>query len=109
MGEETATPSIVDDPDHHRFVTVQDGMEAELVYRARPDRLILVHTGVPDELGGRGLAGALVRAAVDRAAREGLTVVPWCPYARTWLERHPQVAETVTIDWTPPRPGGQRP
>ena len=40
----------------------------------------------------------LVRAAVSRAVREGLTVVPLCPFARHWLERHPEVASTVTIE-----------
>ena len=38
-------------------------------------------------------------AAVDRAAREGLTVVPLCPFARGWLERHAAEAAEVTIDW----------
>lgn len=36
---------------------------------------------------------------------------PDCPYARTWLERHPDVAARVTIDWTspPPTPPPTRP
>jgi uncharacterized protein len=102
-------PTVVDDRERHRFVLVEDGVEAELVYRARPDRLILVHTGVPDEVGGRGLAGDLVRAAVERAAAEGLTVVPWCPYTRAWLRDHPDEAASVDIDWTPPRRHRTRP
>jgi uncharacterized BrkB/YihY/UPF0761 family membrane protein/predicted GNAT family acetyltransferase len=93
---------IVDDEGASRFVHVEDGHEAELVYRAEPGRLVLVHTGVPDELGGRGLGGRLVRAAVDRAARTGETVAPWCPFARKWLEEHPDEAAAVTIDWTRP-------
>jgi len=40
-----------------------------------------------------------VTAAVDRAAREGLTLVPLCPFARGWLQRHPDVAKAATIDW----------
>ena len=44
----------------------------------------------------------LVQAAVDRAVREGLTIVPLCPFARTWLERHTNAAVTVTVDWGPP-------
>src|SRR5262249_35231545 len=66
------------------------------------DRLVLLHTEVPAALGGRGLGGRLVRAAVERASGEGLTVVPLCPFARTWLERHPDVAENVTVDWGEP-------
>ena len=48
---------------------------------------------------GHGLGGRLVRAALDRAARDGLTVVPWCPFARHWLEEHPEEAARVTLDW----------
>jgi uncharacterized protein len=90
---------VVDQPERSRLVVEQDGHTAELVYRLEPDRLVLVHTGVPEELGGHGIAGDLVRAAVERAAAEHLTVVPWCPYARRWLREHPDEAAGVTIDW----------
>jgi hypothetical protein len=72
---------------------------AELIYHRRGDRLALIHTEVPEELEGRGIGGRLVTAAIDRAVREGLTIVPYCPFARDWLERHPDVAGRVTIDW----------
>ena len=53
--------------------------EAELDYHLNGSRLVLVHTEVPAALGGHGLGGRLVRAALDRAGREGLTVVPVVP------------------------------
>lgn len=95
-------PAVVNDPDHDRYVFEHHGSVAELIYRVKGDRLVLVHTEVPGDLAGRGIGGGLVRAAVQRAAAAGLTVVPWCPYARAWLEDHRQIAGTVTIDWTPP-------
>jgi uncharacterized protein len=42
---------------------------------------VLAHTEVPLQLEGRGIGGRLVTAAVDRAAREGPTLVPLCPFA----------------------------
>jgi predicted GNAT family acetyltransferase len=39
---------------------------------------------------------------VDRAVSEGLTVIPLCPFARSWLERHPEMAATVNVDWGEP-------
>ena len=96
-----AGDGIVDEAATGRFVHVEDGHEAELVYRAEEGRLVLVHTGVPEELGGRGLGGRLVRAAIARAVRTGETIAPWCPFARRWLEEHPDEASAVTIDWTP--------
>lgn len=95
----TETPQVTDNQAASRFELIVDGHLAELRYRRNGKRLVLVHTGVPAELEGRGLGSALVAAAVERAGREDLTVVPLCPFARGWLERHADVAATVTIDW----------
>ncbi|MCB0978372.1 MAG: N-acetyltransferase [Acidimicrobiales bacterium] len=91
------SPNVEDRTDESRFVIEIDGLEAELVYRLADGRLRLVHTGVPEELGGRGIGGRLVRAALDRAAAEGLTVVPSCEFARAWIDKHPDEAARVTI------------
>ncbi|HEV2259206.1 MAG TPA: GNAT family N-acetyltransferase [Streptosporangiaceae bacterium] len=91
--------NVIDNTGASRFELREDGRLAELVYRIRGDRLVLVHTEVPVELEGRGIGGRLVTAAVDRAAGEGLTLVPLCPFARGWLERHPEAASKVVIDW----------
>jgi predicted GNAT family acetyltransferase len=93
---------VVDEKDRQRFTVTEGGSVAELVYRDEGGRLVLVHTGVPDELGGRGIAAALVRHAVEAASTRGQSVAPWCPYARHWQEQHPDVAATVEVDWAPP-------
>jgi predicted GNAT family acetyltransferase len=95
---------VHDEQTAHRFVLEEDGEVAELTYRTEPGRLFLVHTGVPDEIEGRGIGGRLVRAALDRARAEQLTVVPWCPFARRWIREHPEEVEGIDIDWKTPRP-----
>lgn len=100
MSEQVSdSAEVTDNTDASRFELHADGWLAELVYRIRGDRLVLVHTEVPVELEGRGIGGRLVTAAVDRAAREGLTLVPLCPFARDWLGRHPEAASKAIIDW----------
>lgn len=99
----TETP-VVDDTAASRFVIGEGGTEAELVYLVERDRMLLLHTEVPDEWGGQGIAGRLVHAALERAGANALTVVPWCPFARRWLRDHPAEAAAVTIDWETPRP-----
>jgi predicted GNAT family acetyltransferase len=100
MSEQVSdSADVIDNTDASRFELRADGRLAELVYRIRGDRLVLVHTEVPVELEGRGIGGRLVTAAVDRAAREGLTLVPLCPFARDWLERHLEAASKAVIDW----------
>ena len=101
---DTGDGDVVDATDDSRFVLALDGHEAELRYERHGDHLALVHTGVPDELEGRGIGGRLVRAAVDAARARGLTLVPRCQFARAWLERHPDVADTVAIEWPSPDP-----
>ncbi len=97
---------VVDATGESRFtIRGDDGLEAELVYRVEGDRLELIHTGVPEAWGGRGIGGRLVRAALRRARAEHLTVVPWCPFARRWLLDHPDEAAGVVVDSDTPRPG----
>jgi len=90
---------VTDNQAESRLELEADGHVAELEYRRNGNRLVLIHTEVPTELEGRGLGGRLVTAAVDRARRDGMTVVPLCPFARGWLERHPDVAAQVEVDW----------
>ncbi len=90
---------VTDNQAASRFEITEGGHLAELRYHRSGNRLSLIHTEVPEELGGRGIGGKLVTAAVARAAREGLIIVPFCPFARGWLERHPGVADQAAIDW----------
>ena len=94
----TDAPAVTDNQDASRFEHGQDGLQAFLAYRTRPGKLVLLHTETPPQLEGRGIGSALVRAALERAEREHLTVVVYCPFARAWLERHPDAASRVTIE-----------
>lgn len=97
--------AVVDDNrDEERFDLRLEGHLAHLYYELDGRRLVLVHTEVPEELGGRGLGGTLVRAAVARARSDGLMVVPVCPFARQWLERHADAVADVAVDWNAPLP-----
>jgi predicted GNAT family acetyltransferase len=93
---------VTDNGEASRLEIDADGERAELAYRTRADRLVLIHTEVPDALSGRGLGGRLVLAAIDKAAHDGMTLVPLCPFARSWLQRHPTDAARVPVDWGEP-------
>ena len=52
-----------------------------LTYREAAGQVTLIHTEVPPELRGRGIADALARAALDDARQHGGS---WCaPSARS--------------------------
>ncbi|MFJ7996254.1 GNAT family N-acetyltransferase [Streptomyces sp. NPDC096310] len=59
---------------------------------AVPAALVAVHTVVEEGHEGKGIAGTLVREFYAMAAREGAFVVPLCPYAARWAQRHPDAA-----------------
>ncbi len=73
-----------------RFETTVDGELARADYRLDGKVMRMVHTEVPFELEGRGIASMLVRAAIDHARANGLRVLPQCSYVRTWMKRHPE-------------------
>lgn len=93
------SPQVTDNPAKSRFELSMDGQLAQLAYRVNGSRLVLIHTEVPIQLESHGIGGKLVTAAIERAVRDGMTVVPLCPFARSWLEHHPDIASRVTIDW----------
>lgn len=72
-------------PDQSRF----ESGAAYLTYREADGSLDIQHTIVPEDMGGQGIGGALVQAAVDYAQQAGLELVVTCPFARKWLEKHP--------------------
>jgi hypothetical protein len=92
----------------HRFTTEVDDLSAHLDYTLSPGTLspgtqsdgdaatpvmTITHTIVPPPIGGRGIAGDLVRAALGVAREEGWKVVPACSYADAWMKRHPEFAD----------------
>lgn len=84
-------PAIRDNAERGRFeMTVGDAV-AFLEYARGPSELVLVHTEVPEELRGRGLAGRLARHAFELAEAGGLRVEPVCPFQVAWVARHPEV------------------
>lgn len=100
---------VTDHKASDRLVIAADDAEAELAYDREGERLYLLHTEVPEVFRWQGTGGRLVTAAIDLARRDGLVVVPWCPFAHRWLREHPDVADDVTIDWAelpPATPSG---
>lgn len=85
---------------HHavesRFEAIVDDARCVLEYQLRDGVMSIDHTEVPPAVGGRGIAGDLVRTAFDTARREGWRVAPNCSYAAAWVERHAEYRELVT-------------
>lgn len=79
-----------------RYVLSLDGYEGEMTYsRASPELIILDHTGVADELRGRGVGQALAQHVVTEARNGGWKVIPLCPFFKAQVARHPEWSDVI--------------
>jgi hypothetical protein len=83
------TTEVHDDPNRFRYELEEDGAVVGIAtYRISKGLIELLHTEVDPEWSGRGLAGVLIRFALDDARRRGLGVLPRCPYVRSFIDTH---------------------
>lgn len=79
-----------------RYRLVIDGAEAEMTYSRAGDGMIIIdHTYVPEALRGRKVGERLVRQAVEDARRDGIVIVPLCPFAKAQIDRHPEWRDVI--------------
>jgi predicted GNAT family acetyltransferase len=97
MDEVLASSFVVRDaPERDRFEIEADGAVAGFVqYRRRPGTISFLHTEIDPEYEGEGLGGALVSVALDEARREGVGVLPFCPFVRSYIEHHAEYLDLV--------------
>jgi uncharacterized protein len=89
------SPAIVHDAAAGRFETLVDGELCVANYRLFGKTMMLVHTGVPHALRGRGIAAVLVAAALRHARERGWRVRPDCSYAEAYMQRHPETLDLL--------------
>lgn len=78
-----------------RFEVNVDGHQAYASYTLRPDVIVLTHTEVPKELGGRGIANLLAKTALEHARSKDLRVIPLCSFMSRFIERNPEYKTLV--------------
>ncbi|GAC1397646.1 MAG: hypothetical protein NVSMB68_13790 [Thermoanaerobaculia bacterium] len=79
-----------------RFECDVDGKLSVVEYERGPETITFTHTGVPQELSGRGIAQKLVSTALDHARRHKLQVIPLCTYVAAYIERHAEYRDLVS-------------
>jgi predicted GNAT family acetyltransferase len=87
---------VKDNPARDRFeIWVGSELAGFTEYLDRGDHYSFTHTETEQEFEGRGLASRLVRYALDEMRSRGLSVHPYCPFTRSYIERHPEYIELV--------------
>ena len=89
MSQLTVTRNDAD----HRYEGAIGSDLAVIEYRLRedvdPSVVVMTHTEVPESLRGGGVAGELVRQALDDVRKRGEKVMAECSYVAHWLDEHP--------------------
>jgi predicted GNAT family acetyltransferase len=89
------TLDIVNNQEQGRYEVRIEGRLAFLEYRDAGGVRYYTHTEVPEALEGRGIASQLAKTALDEAQAQSLTIVPLCPFVRSYIRRHPQYRPLV--------------
>jgi predicted GNAT family acetyltransferase len=91
------TTSFTHDAASRRFeIDLGNEGVAYLAYEPLGDDVLdLRHTIVPEVAQGRGVGTELITRALEQARREGLRVVPTCPFVAAWLDEHPEARDLV--------------
>ena len=87
---------VVDVPEASRYELRLAGHLVGLAaYRRREGRIAFTHTEVDESCAGRGFGSRLAAAALEDARRQGLSVVPLCPFIAHYIDRHPEYEQLV--------------
>jgi len=87
--------NVRDNAARNRFELDADGHIAFSNYKRADGVLTILHTEVPKALEGHGIGSALIRGVLDTARSQGLKVIAVCPFAKTYIGRHPEYADLL--------------
>lgn len=82
--------TVINNEKDKRFEIHLDGKIAFEQYKLFDGGISYIHTEVPPELGGRGLATYIAKYVLDYAQEHHLKVKPYCPYIKAYIDKHPE-------------------
>jgi len=82
-----------------RFYIQAEGKQlGEMTYvYAGPEKIIIDHTEVGEELKGQGAGKKLVDAAADWARENGIKILPLCPFAKATMMKNKEAYADVLV------------
>lgn len=87
--------AVTDNKAMSRFEVQDDGETAFLEYDIDDKNIALLHTEVPGNIGGKGIANTLASFAFRIAEERGLKVLIYCPFVAVYVKRHPELKPLV--------------
>lgn len=81
---------LINNEARHNFELTVEGVRSFIDYKLRGDKMYLIHTEVPVELEGKGVASALLEKTFTYLEQHHLKIIPLCAYILVYLKRHPE-------------------
>jgi predicted GNAT family acetyltransferase len=70
------------------YVENEGEIQAEMTYHMTvPNKMVIEHTEVGDELRGQNVGYKLVEAAVEYARQHNIKITVWCPFAKKVFDK----------------------
>jgi predicted GNAT family acetyltransferase len=82
--------NITNNTNKNRFELTIDGKIAVVEYSLFENGIRFLHTEVPDELEGKGIASAMAKYVLEYAKATNLKVSLLCPFIKAYVDRHPE-------------------
>lgn len=86
---------VVEKPEQNRFELALDDGTALVAYQKDGDRLVLIHTEVPEQFAGQGVGSRLARGVFELIRASGRKAVVRCPFLKAWVAKHPEYDDII--------------
>jgi predicted GNAT family acetyltransferase len=88
--------NVTESTQRHRFeLPIANGVIAAAYYRVDDRRIVLIHTEVPSEFSGQGIASRLALGTFELLRKTGRKAILKCPVISWFFIKHPEYADIV--------------
>ena len=88
--------NVVNRPELGRYQLCLDGeLAGYSAYEIHGAQVAFMHTQIEGRFAGHGLGDKLVAHALDEVRARGGSVLPYCPFVRSFIARHPEYQDLV--------------
>jgi predicted GNAT family acetyltransferase len=96
MADAGSDVQVVDNTEAQRFEVIVDGEVAGYTqYEPVGAAYRFPHTEIDSRFEGHGLGSKLIGGALDAMRQRGISVLPVCPFVRSYIQRHREYADLV--------------
>lgn len=80
---------VIHNRENQQFEVLHGDHKAVLIYRIHKEKLVLMHTKVPEAMGGKGIGKVLTLTALRFGEEKGLNLKVYCPFVKRFIDKHP--------------------